>query len=237
MFPRPFVFWYKLLMKIQTSFVVLLLLLPAMAHSNRPPFPVYDGCVQGAEVRIMTGVKQVLDRDKKPVDLKPYDGKRIRFKGYLHSDSVLVMLDEKPTVVGACREAPHLPRSKESIDRALKASRKIPTSKAAQPAGPCLAAVVRATSAPLHSGEIESRQLLSNYFQLVEALSGPWPKTFKLSYSASVPDNERAVMKGERVILIPVRRKAEAYLFVGAILEDSPGNKAKVQKAAKACDR
>lgn len=214
---------------------VALALLPATAFTRAPPLPVYDGCVLGAEVRIVTGPKRVLDKNKKPLDLSAYKGKRIRFTGYLQRDPVLVMLDEKPTVLGACRPTPHLPRSAETIDQALAQSRKRPTSKAGTPDGPCLAAVVKATSAPLHSGEIDGRQLLSNDFALVESLAGPWPKTFKLSYTASVADNERAVKAGETILVIPVEDKRMASLHAGKILENSGESAARLRATLKTC--
>jgi hypothetical protein len=222
-------------MKTTLSLLALLLLVPAVAFSSPPPMPVYDGCVSGDWVRIVTGKKKVLNRDEKPLNLSPYDGKRIRFKGYLKMDPILVMVDEKPTVLGACREAPHLPLGKDTLEQALARSRKIPTSKAGQPDGPCRAAVVKATSAPLHSGEVDGRQLLSNHFELVESLSGTWPKKLKLIYLASVPDNERAVMKGEKVIVIPVEDKRLDALKAGTILKVGKETRAKVKAAAKAC--
>ena len=175
-------------------------------------------------------------REENRVLREQLKGKRIRFTGYLQRDPVLVMVDEAPTVLGACRPAPHLPRSADSIERALTSSRERPTSKAGQPDGPCLAAVVKATSAPLHSGEIEGRQLLSNHFELVDALTGSWPKTFKLTYLASVEDNERAVMKDEVILLIPRQDKRFANLVAGSILEDSKANAATIRAAIKACE-
>lgn len=221
----------------RTYFITIaVLVFPASALSRPPPLPVYDGCVLGAEVRIVTGPKRVLDKDKQPLDLSAYKGKRIRFKGYLQQDPVLVMLDDEPTVLGACRPAPHLPRSAETIERALTQSRQRPTSKGGEPAGPCLAAIVKATSAPLHSGEIDGRQLLSNDFALVEALSGPWPKTLRLSYTASVEANERAVMQGESILLIPVEDKRMATLHAGKIIERSEENTTQLRSALKVCD-
>ena len=227
------------------SFAVL------MASSSRaaPPMPVYDGCVQGDSVRIVTGPKRVLGKDQKPIDLSPFAGKRIRFKGYLLEEPSLVMVADRPTVVGPCRGAPGLPQTPGTIEEAIGKSRQLPVSKSGGQPGPCMAAVVRSKTQVLHSGEIHRRQLLSGFFEIVEPLAGPWPESFKLVYLASVPDNERAIMKREQVILIPVQDKraatfqlvlpvqeeGAAIFQLGKVLENTPENLKRVRLALGKC--
>lgn len=96
----------------------------AAGRARPPPIPVYDGCVVESRVRIVTGSKRVIDREKQPVDLSKLAGKRIRFRGHLQREPTLVMLQSAPTVIGACRGPQRLPETGVALQTALRASRR-----------------------------------------------------------------------------------------------------------------
>jgi hypothetical protein len=203
-----------------------------------PPMPVYEGCVQDGKLLIMTGEKRVIDQKHQQVDLRPFDGKWIRFNGYLQQEPTLVLVDPQPSVVGPCRGPQRLPRPDLKISQAIASAKKAgAAAKGEQP--PPLAAIVEALDAPLHSGDIEGRALLSNHFKLVESLGGRWPEQCKLLYWARVADNERAIKTGERVVVVTAAATkpwgkpegGEAQFELGLILEESEANLTAVKKA------
>jgi len=216
--------------------VALATTLPALPSAGKaPPIPVYDGCVVKDQIRIVTGLKRVVrqvEGQEQPVDLGAYDGKRVRFKGYLKAEPILVTVQDALEVIGPCRGAQTLPDLGVSVEEALRRSEELPVSKATEAKGVPMAAVVEAISPPMMSGLLDGREILSGRFKVVEALGGQWPAEFKLLYSASVDANERAVRKGETVLVIPTHRKADETFSAGAILPDTDESRRAV-KAAK----
>ena len=206
--------------------------LPAAAKA--PPMPVYDGCVIKDQVRIVTGLKRVVrqvEGQEQPVNLGAYDGMRVRFKGYLKIEPILVSVQDALQVVGPCRGSQKLPDLGLSIEEALRRSAELPVSKTSQAEGVPMAAVVEALSPPMMSGLLDGREILSGRFKIVESLGGQWPSEFKLLYSASVDANERAIRKGETVLVIPIHLKADETFSAGAILPDTDESRRAVKTA------
>ncbi|MCA9520829.1 MAG: hypothetical protein KC609_07645 [Myxococcales bacterium] len=212
--------------------IFLGVLWPLSSAATEPPMPVYDGCVVGSRVRIVTGLKSVTDRSHNPYDLSRWVGKRIRFRGYLQREPTLVIVDPQPTVVGPCRGTPSLPRGAANLITVLRESRRLELSKGGAQ-GEVLAAVVKALDRPLMSGTIAGRVILSQHFVVVGVVSGRWSKRFRLSYDASIARNERAVELGEVVVLVPRRDKRTDTYSLGTILQHSPSTIRRVKQAIK----